>query len=97
MQTLKLSGKMVAIDISESKFILKLDNTLEGSVSAECSSLEECSEKLRYYIEEETMWELGASHCRKGFGEVRQNGLLVARIGYNGRIFTPEQWKAVCA
>ena len=67
--------------------ILNLNNSIEGKVTAEVTSLLDASTKLRHYIEVDTMWELGASGMRKGFGDVTANGKYIGTVSYNGRIW----------
>ena len=37
--------------------------------------------------------DLGASDCRRGFGDVRRGGEVVAHISYNGRIWPSANWQ----
>ena len=48
-------------------------------------SLKEASDGHREYIERNN---LGASNCIEG--EVRVNGRLIAKVSYNGRVWTAE-------
>ena len=57
------------------------------------ASPEEASKAVRRYIEN---WNLGASEwCSKTSGYMRRNGHVVARVAYNGTVWTPgAAWNA---
>lgn len=54
------------------------------------SSLKEGSEVLRGWVNEHS---LGGGNMSRRCGEVREDSKIVARVSYNGRVWTPGPWE----
>ena len=70
-----------------------------NKVKAVVSSLVEAREEFLNYRdgEPENYDILGASEMHRHCGEVWEDGRQIARISYNGRIWTPEGQELICA
>jgi hypothetical protein len=62
-------------------------NSTAGRVSVEVASLREASRALWAHVDGEG---LGASDMLKGFGNVTENGKVLARVTYNGRVWNAD-------
>jgi hypothetical protein len=67
-------------------YVINLGNKLDGKKLVECATLAECQKKLDDTCAA-NFNELSQRDCHRGFGDVKQNGRLVNRVSWNGRIW----------
>ena len=58
-------------------------------MEVEVGSFAQASRALRDWVDRN---ELGAGNMAGRCGEVTADGRVVARVSYNGRVWTPEEW-----
>lgn len=63
--------------------------TLKRGKKIKVPSLKAASEKFREWIDENCY---GSRDLDTASGRVSEGGKLVARVSYNGRVWTPEIW-----